>query len=184
MQQHNAGALVSKRSKYLVFYQEACRYWLKAQAALPFFSRNGVKIQPPHGRIFFVISKEVAAFLGCLLNSSLFYWYYSVFSDCEHVNDDLVKTIPVPPEWNSLKWVNLSDALEFDLAKNATRKKIKTKQGYIIEYDEIKASRSKSQIDKIDISLANIFGFTDEETDFIINYDIKYRMGGVDEEDE
>lgn len=43
---------------------------------------------------------------------------------------------------------------------------------------------SKDQIDKIDIFLAGLFGFTDEETDFIINYDIKYRMGGVDEEGE
>jgi hypothetical protein len=96
----------------------------------------------------------------------------------------LVKTIPIPSNWDSLKWSSLSDALKFDLAKNITRKKIKTKQRHIIEYDEIKASYSKDQIDKIDIFLAGLFGFTDEETDFIINYDIKYRMGGVDEESE
>jgi hypothetical protein len=28
-----------------------------------------------------------------------------------------------------------------------------------------------------DIVLAKHYGFTDEELDFIINYDIKYRMG-------
>lgn len=28
--------------------------------------------------------------------------------------------------------------------------------------------------------LAQHYGFTDEELDFIINYDIKYRMGGQD----
>ena len=32
-------------------------------------------------------------------------------------------------------------------------------------------------IDEIDRSLAEHYGFTDEELDFIINYDIKYRMG-------
>ena len=31
-----------------------------------------------------------------------------------------------------------------------------------------------SEIDKV---LAKHYGFTDEELDFIINYDIKYRMG-------
>jgi hypothetical protein len=33
--------------------------------------------------------------------------------------------------------------------------------------------------------LASHYGFTDEELDFIINYDIKYRMGrdAVDEEE-
>ena len=32
-------------------------------------------------------------------------------------------------------------------------------------------------IDEIDRVLAKHYGFTDEELDFIINYDIKYRMG-------
>jgi len=30
----------------------------------------------------------------------------------------------------------------------------------------------------IDVVLARHYGFTEEELDFIINYDIKYRMGG------
>ena len=32
-------------------------------------------------------------------------------------------------------------------------------------------------IDEIDKVLAAHYGFTEEELDFIINYDIKYRMG-------
>ncbi len=36
---------------------------------------------------------------------------------------------------------------------------------------------SKPMIDEIDKVLAKRYGFTDEELDFIINYDIKYRMG-------
>ncbi len=36
---------------------------------------------------------------------------------------------------------------------------------------------SKHIIDEIDRVLAQHYGFTDEELDFIINYDIKYRMG-------
>jgi len=42
---------------------------------------------------------------------------------------------------------------------------------------------SKPIVDKIDLELAMFFGLTDEETDFIINYDIKYRMGGSDDEE-
>ena len=40
-----------------------------------------------------------------------------------------------------------------------------------------KISLSKSIIDEIDNVLAEHYGFTAEELDFIINYDIKYRMG-------
>jgi hypothetical protein len=36
---------------------------------------------------------------------------------------------------------------------------------------------SKAIINEIDRVLAKHYGFTDEELDFIINYDIKYRMG-------
>ncbi|MCL5998338.1 MAG: hypothetical protein M1546_20145, partial [Chloroflexi bacterium] len=44
-------------------------------------------------------------------------------------------------------------------------------------FQEFRPSRSKRIIDKIDRVLAQHYGFTDEELDFIINYDIKYRMG-------
>ena len=37
--------------------------------------------------------------------------------------------------------------------------------------------KSKLIIDEIDKVLAKHYGFTEEELDFIINYDIKYRMG-------
>jgi hypothetical protein len=40
-----------------------------------------------------------------------------------------------------------------------------------------KISLSKPIIDEIDTVLAEHYGFTAEELDFIINYDIKYRMG-------
>ena len=36
---------------------------------------------------------------------------------------------------------------------------------------------SDAIIDEIDELLAKHYGFTEEELDFIINYDIKYRMG-------
>lgn len=44
------------------------------------------------------------------------------------------------------------------------------KQHFFIKY-------SKPIIDEIDMVLAKHYGFTDAELDFIINYDIKYRMG-------
>jgi hypothetical protein len=47
------------------------------------------------------------------------------------------------------------------------------------------AERLMPIIDENDRVLARHYGFTDEELDFIINYDIKYRMGrdGLDAAD-
>jgi len=42
----------------------------------------------------------------------------------------------------------------------------------------------KPIINEIDTILAQHYGFTEEELDFIINCDIKYRMGKELEEDE
>ena len=39
------------------------------------------------------------------------------------------------------------------------------------------AGESKPRIDKTDRVLVGHYGFTEEKLDFIINYDIKYRMG-------
>ena len=49
--------------------------------------------------------------------------------------------------------------------------------GNDVIYDEYYPKKSKPIIDEIDKVLAKHYGFTEEELDFIINYDIKYRMG-------
>ena len=110
------------------------------------------------------------------LNSSLFYWYYSVLSDCEHVNDELVKDTPIPDNWYDGPWSNLALQLSESLEINATRKVIRTKQGHTIEYDEIRALLSKDVIDRVDFALAKFYGLSGDDLDYLINYDAKYRM--------
>jgi hypothetical protein len=173
--------LTSKSNKGTVYYQEACRYWLKASHKVPRFIKNGVSMEPPHGRKIGFRDKKAAAFGAALLNSSLFYWWYSAFSDCEHVNDALVRSFPVPAGWESIDWVTLCDDLVRNLQKDAVKKTIKTKQGHTIKYDEISAAKSKELIDRIDERLSEVYGLNGEEADFIKNYDVKYRLAGTDE---
>lgn len=139
---------------------------------------------PPHGRVICFTSEEGCAFAACLVNSSLFYWYYSAFSDCEHINDALIRAFKIPDSWSADDWLQYEACLAKSLKENSERKTITTKQGHKIEYDELDASKSKSVIDEIDRLLATHYGFTDEELDFIINYDIKYRMGRDAEADD
>ena len=69
------------------------------------------------------------------------------------------------------------DILMKDLNKNAVRKECQYQATGKVIYDEYYPRLSKPIIDEIDRVLAKHYGFTDEELDFIINYDIKYRMG-------
>ena len=72
---------------------------------------------------------------------------------------------------------SLSTDLMRDLKHHAQRKETNYKTTGRVVYDEFYPRHSKPIIDKIDRMLAQHYGFTDEELDFIINYDIKYRMG-------
>jgi len=116
IKQHNiVDELTLRGSNHVVYYQEACRYWLKAFPGSPYFKRNGEGIAPPHGRFLYLNSSEAAAFVGCLLNSSLFYWYYSAFSDCEHVNDGFLREMPIPKQWKDSSWSAFSNELATSL---------------------------------------------------------------------
>lgn len=71
-------------------------------------------------------------------------------------------------------------ALSRQLGDNLRRTAERCRREYpsgVIEYDEFYPAKAKLIIDEIDQVLARHYGFTDEELDFIINYDIKYRMG-------
>ena len=75
--------------------------------------------------------------------------------------------------------------LMIDLTKNGINKLRVQKQTGDVNYIKFYPAKSKPIIDEIDKVLAQHYGFTDEELDFIINYDIKYRMGkGLEAEEE
>ena len=66
-----------------------------------------------------------------------------------------------------------------DLEKNSEiiSREMQRKIKSISEKQNFYIKKSKPIIDQIDCLLAQHYGFTHEELDFIINYDIKYRMG-------
>jgi hypothetical protein len=78
---------------------------------------------------------------------------------------------------NKKKLYDLTEYLMCDYEKNKNRKECVYKTTGKVIYDEYFPKYSKSIIDLIDRVLAKHYGFTDEELDYIINYDIKYRMG-------
>lgn len=61
------------------------------------------------------------------------------------------------------------------------------KGGGLTKTLSLKKSKSKPIMDRMVTVLAEHYGFTEAELDFIINYDIKYRMGkalfGEEEDD-
>jgi hypothetical protein len=53
----------------------------------------------------------------------------------------------------------------------------------LVELESVTPSKSKDVIDKIDAAIAQGYGLSNEQLDLLINYAIKYRIGGADEEE-
>ena len=120
----------------------------------------------------------------CLLSSSFYYWFWISISDCYHVTKRDIDALPVPKALtNDLSVHRLAQELLGDLWKHAERRKRDRADGSHREEVNFRVGESKSILDKIDRVLAQYYEFTEEELDFIINYDIKYRMS-LEVEDE
>ena len=73
--------------------------------------------------------------------------------------------------------LDASRSLINDMNKNSSMLTREQKGKGTTQTQSFKVSKSKPIIDEIDKVLAKHYGFTEEELDFVINYDIKYRMG-------
>jgi hypothetical protein len=169
----------SKQNKeHFAFYQEATRYWIKCALGLPYYEKNGVVQALSHGRYIYGESQEHSSVIFAIMNSSLFYLFFATWGDGFHVSDFIVNSFPIVPSiFEDKDLAKFGLLFDKSLRENALRKQMNTKQGYVIRYDEYRQPISKPIIDDIDRALAQHYGFSDEELDFIINYDIKYRMG-------
>jgi hypothetical protein len=168
-----------------IFYQEATRYWAKVTIGLPYYAKNAKVGAPAHGRYLYFDEPDDANTVCAILNSNLFYLYFVAYGDCFHLSDRLVSHFPVVRTFfESADLKGLNGDLMSDLKRNAQRATIKTSGGDTISYDEFYVSQSKTVVDEIDRVLAQHYGFTVEELDFLINYDINYRMGRDAEQEE
>jgi hypothetical protein len=165
-------------TRNFIFYQEATQYWVKATIGLPFYAKNGSVSAPAHGRYLYFSQEDALRTVAAVLNSSLFYSYFIAYGDCFHLSDTLATTFPLAPTIpEDASLAKLSAKLMQDLDRHAERKTITTKDGDTIAYAEFNVSESKPILDEIDTKLARHYGIAPEELDFILNYDIKYRLG-------
>jgi hypothetical protein len=170
---------------HFVSYQEATNYWMKAACRIPFYRKNGLIMPPPHSRTIFFADACTARNIMALMNSSLFYLWFATYADGFHLSHLLVKAFPVGPDIGAQKTLTeLACRLEQDINQHSRRSTRNTRARQRqnggrdhIELEEYYMVYSKPILDQIDMQLAHYYAFTDQELDFIVNYDAKYRMG-------
>src|SRR5581483_4576580 len=145
--------------------------WMKAVCRVPFYKKNGIMMQPPHGRFLFLRDKTTAHAIMAIMNSSLFYLWFATYSDGFHLSHTLVKAFPVDAElYRQKDLLLLSEALEQNIKLHArlstrnTRPVTRQNKGPLsIELEEYRMSHAKALIDEIDALLARHYGFTRTE---------------------
>lgn len=114
-----------------------------------------------------------------LLSSDIWWWYYTLHFDMYNCKDYMMYGFLFNYEdcTQLSKLESLGKKLSKDLLKNAEEKL----QTYSTTGERMqlifRPSYSKHIIDEIDNVLADHYKLTAEELDYIVNYDIKYRMG-------
>ena len=171
--------LFMAKSNYKVFYRkDGGLYWKVFTDFPPAFKVNGKLGHSTREISFSLAKKEMLKSTVATLSSNVFWWWYTVTSNCRHLNPYDVQNFPVPESaLNDLQLVELGEMYLEDLRRNSKMHVRNQKTTGRTETQPFKIQKSKHIIDDIDRVLAKHYGFTDEELDFIINYDIKYRMG-------
>lgn len=119
----------------------------------------------------FISKISLQPYILSILNSSLYFFFWSVVSDCWHITINDLSDFIVPISGVDVsKFSVLSKELEERL--ESTKKYIGSKQ---VEY-EYKHRECKDIIDKIDESLGRIYHLTKSEIEYLKRYELNYRM--------
>lgn len=175
------GYYTCKKTSNIFYYKNSGgRYWKFMANFQPLFYLNGEKCSSSRETHLYFESQEVLNIMTSILNTTLYFWYYVMHSDARTNNPSDLKEFPFElldiNDYINTSLISLSSSLMKGLLDNAIMVDAKYRTGEV-RFAQYLPAKSKNIIDEIDKVLAKHYGFTEEELDFIINYDIKYRMG-------
>jgi len=132
-------------------------------------------------RTIYFSNSKIANAVGCILSSNLSFWFYQIFSDNLNWKTYEIENFTIP----QLTFENI-DFLDkvynrylADIEANANTRITSEESTYNIDsFKEYKIVRSKRIIDEIDDYICPLYGLTQEETDFIKNYELEFRLAG------
>ncbi|HDP70366.1 MAG TPA: DNA modification methylase, partial [Actinobacteria bacterium] len=130
-----------------------------------------------------LVKPEYRNLIAALLSSNLYFWFYHIYSNNLDLKSYELEMFPIPIEdFNKESFATIEDIYKAylkDLHKNSKIKKVS--YAHVSEYREYYARHSKFLIDKIDLAIKDAYGLTNEEIQFIIKYDLKFRTDNEEE---
>ncbi|MFM6251891.1 MAG: Eco57I restriction-modification methylase domain-containing protein, partial [Dolichospermum sp.] len=148
-----------KNSDYIAYLHNAPQYWIRSINFIPYFwnEKEENKISS-HLKTIYLKTELDSLTVVAILNSSLFYWWFIILSNCRDLTTREINNFPVGLDKMSTDMKNqliiLTDKLMKDLQKNSFRKEASYKTTGKVIYDEYYPKLSKPIIDEIDKILA------------------------------
>lgn len=171
---------------HVSFYVHRIPYnYVKAFDFIPYFYNeiDGEKKSEDY-KPYYIHDQSYSKIMLAVLNSNLFFWWWYTLFEGYHCGKHEIYSFPAGLDNMShklqKKLIELADVLMKDIKKNKNRKNCSYKNTGKVIYDEFYPRKSKAIIDRIDFVLSEHYGLSMNETDYIINYDIKYRTGTDD----
>ena len=173
-------------SDHRVYYRtDGGLYWKVFTDFAPAFNLNGKKGHSSRETWFTLGKKDHVRPIIAALSSDVFWWWYTVTSNVRHLNPFDIQNFPIPESaLADSDLQTLGTRYLKDLDKNSAMLIREQKQTGTTETQSFKIQKSKPILDEIDAVLARHYGFTAAELDFIVNYDIKFRLGRDTETEE
>lgn len=178
-------------TNYKFYYFRAVQYWVKILDTEPIYLDNGKQTVTGEMKPVNVENEDLMYILISILSSSIYFIHYITWASCQVINS---RDFMFPFDKENLdkdlakQLVKLGIKLQKDYRDNSKiikRTYAKKGRSFTMEKQHFYIKKSKPILDEIDKLLAKHYCFTQEELDFIINYDIKYRMGkGLDNGEE
>jgi hypothetical protein len=130
-----------------------------------------------------LLDKKYSNTIGAILSSSLFFWYYQIYSDNFHIKQYEIESFRIPYSNLSdenIKYIeNIYNDYLKDIESNVNTRET-SKYANIESFKEYKIGKSKFYIDKIDDFIGPLYGLNYNEIEFIKNYEIEFRISEED----
>lgn len=172
---HFVGASANK-----IFYRTTGGlYWKVFTNFAPAFKVNVVAGRSSRETNFSVAAREHVKPMIGVLSSDLFWWWYTITSNLRDLNPTDIQAFPVTRTvLDSPDVARASGEYLQDLVAHSAMLVRQQKQTGKTETQSFKIQKSKPIIEQLDRAIAPHYGLDANELDFIINYDMKFRLGG------
>ncbi|MHA1474457.1 MAG: Eco57I restriction-modification methylase domain-containing protein [Promethearchaeota archaeon] len=155
-----------KKKKNLISMRISGNYWYNAWEEPPYFGTQIALVE---------ISRNIKGlknFLLILINSSLYYVWFRIYSDGRHMNSDIMKSFPLPKDLESkIEKYN-------EILKDFSSYLNKSLFHYFDEkHCRFNTSEMKDIIDICDIILGKLYDLPDDMVNYIQNFEPSIRGG-------